>query len=469
MSRKLNQIILFTYNYDAHNLQILTKLPDSSRFYSQINSFHGFSSFIYVATCNRVEFYLETEQEISEQEAFRILQKNLRFKLPEVMPLIKKGPKAIHHMISMMAGLESMAIGETQIAGQFKRDIYRAMEKNLVSNHLKNLVQKVFKVQKLIRSETRIGRNPLSIISLLDKRLKNVYRDFHAEHAILGSTGDMSRKALKYLLNIGIKKLLVIRENIEKPLPEEFDLMIKKVPTEKRPQLFFLTWKNLQNLNGRNIPSFLNNFQADIFIGAAQTSDSLLNQHQVDKLAEINVIKPECSIVDLGIPGNFSIHNIDHGMYEQRKYHSPFSAGITAENHHQGMYITLLDIQSESQKNREMRTVHVSEARPYLIKGCSEIILDEILRENEDVRNRLIEFLRTQAVEKINSEYTFAVTTAKDKRILQDRLNKLNRTLLKENKKIMLDLIHETENFLSASQIVCNFILSSTQNSPVLA
>ena len=74
-----------------------------------------------------------------------------------------RNTEAIRHMICVASGLDSLVVGEPQIFGQIKSAYSVAQKAETVSGQLNMAFQWAFAVAKRVRSETAIGKNPVSV------------------------------------------------------------------------------------------------------------------------------------------------------------------------------------------------------------------------------------------------------------------------------------------------------------------
>lgn len=70
---------------------------------------------------------------------------------------------AIIHLFKVTSGMDSMVLGEPQITGQVKQAWQQAREKSTLGSVLNRLFQNAFATSKLVRSETGIGHNPVTL------------------------------------------------------------------------------------------------------------------------------------------------------------------------------------------------------------------------------------------------------------------------------------------------------------------
>src|SRR6185312_865536 len=117
-----------------------------------------------LSTCNRTELYCTVEGG-AETTPAAWLQRHHQLtgeRLGEFLYL-HTDADAVRHLFRVATGLESMVLGEPQILGQVKDAYALAREAHTLNAPLERLFQNTFQVAKRVRSDTRIGANPVSV------------------------------------------------------------------------------------------------------------------------------------------------------------------------------------------------------------------------------------------------------------------------------------------------------------------
>src|SRR5262249_50859493 len=120
-----------------------------------------------VSTCNRVELYLASSLEAATLEASNVaefLADFHRLSVDQVkLHLYQHDLQgAVRHLFRVVSGLDSLVLGEGQIAGQVKQAIELAQERGSLGPVLHALFQHGLQTAKRVRSETGIGRGHVS-------------------------------------------------------------------------------------------------------------------------------------------------------------------------------------------------------------------------------------------------------------------------------------------------------------------
>ena len=118
---------------------------------------------------------------------------------------------AIHHLFSVASSLDSLVIGETQIAGQLKDAFLLSLNHKFCATHLSRAVHFAFKCAAKVRNETQISKNAVSVSSVAVSKAKELLSLKDREVVVIGA-GQMSELACKHLLANGAKIVLLNRK-----------------------------------------------------------------------------------------------------------------------------------------------------------------------------------------------------------------------------------------------------------------
>lgn len=122
---------------------------------------------VVLSTCNRFEMYVETASFHNGVEFVitRVAQHlNITNQAASLLFKVMYGDSVPQHLFSVSAGLESMIVGEEEIAGQVKRALADAQSRGTATKQLNQLFQKAASVSKVVTTETGLGASGRSII-----------------------------------------------------------------------------------------------------------------------------------------------------------------------------------------------------------------------------------------------------------------------------------------------------------------
>jgi glutamyl-tRNA reductase len=138
------------------------------------DSADALAGLVVLSTCNRLELYalVAVPDGMEDAEAAAPLLSILKdeFELPQetMQPYIqlRSGLQAAEHLFRVAAGLDSIAVGETQILGQVARAFEAAQHLGSAGHFLSSLFRSAIHAAKRAHSETGLGRHPTSLSAL---------------------------------------------------------------------------------------------------------------------------------------------------------------------------------------------------------------------------------------------------------------------------------------------------------------
>jgi glutamyl-tRNA reductase len=123
---------------------------------------------------------------------------------------------AILHLFRVVASLDSLIVGEGQIAGQVKRAYELAHEHAAAGPCLHALFQHANVVAKRVRTETGISRGRVSVSSVAVDYVRQVFDHFDDKTILVIGAGKMGELTLKHLRDLKPHRILVTNRSPEK-------------------------------------------------------------------------------------------------------------------------------------------------------------------------------------------------------------------------------------------------------------
>lgn len=219
-------LVVMGLNHTTADVSLREKVAfDSERLFEQLPLFVSqlaqfkidATSLVILSTCNRTEIYLETDS-FSNEKLLLWLQETRQIE-PEAL----KGhyyqyvdDRMLAHLIAVMSGIDSMVIGETQIAKQIKSAYSMSLQANCLSPHLDQLFQYAFTVAKKIRSQTAIGANPVSVASTAVNFANRVFKDLTTKSALLIGSGETISLIATHLSSKGVGHIFIANRSLER-------------------------------------------------------------------------------------------------------------------------------------------------------------------------------------------------------------------------------------------------------------
>jgi glutamyl-tRNA reductase len=122
-----------------------------------------------VSTCNRVEVYAEVDKFHAALSAISdLLAQYSGIPLAELTEhlYVRYEDRAVQHLLTVAAGLDSMVVGESQILGQVRQAIALAREQGTLSRALDGLGTLALRTAKRAHTETGIDRAGANLVSV---------------------------------------------------------------------------------------------------------------------------------------------------------------------------------------------------------------------------------------------------------------------------------------------------------------
>ena len=191
----------------------------------QINAIESVNEVVILSTCNRSELYLSADEKgLAQVESWLIEYKNINEETATHL-FTKSNEEAINHISRVACGLDSMILGEPQILGQLKEAFRIAQDAGTIKDKLNPLFAHVFSVAKKIRTNTAIGKSPVSVAYAAVTLANQFFAGFKQHTALLIGAGMSIELTAKHLKNKGIGRLFIANRDFEKAqkLAKKFD------------------------------------------------------------------------------------------------------------------------------------------------------------------------------------------------------------------------------------------------------
>jgi glutamyl-tRNA reductase len=180
----------------------------------------GLAEGMVLSTCNRTEIYGrvgEGDGPVASVDLFRHLAEDDLD--PESLGehlYAHQGDAAVTHLFRVTAGLESMVLGEPQIAGQVSTAYEVARRFGTAGPLIHRAVPRALQVGKRVRSQTGIGRGVASVAGAGVSLVKHVFRDLSALPIVTVGAGETVRTALTALRKHAHGPLTVLNRTHER-------------------------------------------------------------------------------------------------------------------------------------------------------------------------------------------------------------------------------------------------------------
>ena len=166
----------------------------------------GITGGVIVSTCNRFEVYFDSNQQ-DRALPFALAKISAISGLPSYVMKCHQGFEVTRHLFSVAAGLESMIVGEVEIAGQVKRALSQAQLLGNTTKNLEMLFQESARISKKVANETGLGRAGRSLVTGGLDLLKKQQFIIGGKRALVIGTGAYARVVIAALNREKVKEI----------------------------------------------------------------------------------------------------------------------------------------------------------------------------------------------------------------------------------------------------------------------
>lgn len=196
-----------SFTHKNSTLEIREKLsyPDDAQKHAcleRLTSDESINEVMLISTCNRMEVFVSCN-DISQATAHIFTKLSQRAGLSiedlEARADVFDDSTAIHHLFSVTSSLDSLVVGETQIAGQLKDAFRFASTHGYCSEKVARAMHHAFKAAARVRNATDISSKPVSIASVAVSKLKSIMNSIEDKKVLVIGVGEMAEIAVKHL------------------------------------------------------------------------------------------------------------------------------------------------------------------------------------------------------------------------------------------------------------------------------
>ncbi len=188
---------------------------------SELKTKTGIDELMYIATCNRIEFVFTHAAEANKNFLERFFrnfnttwnEEDVAFAVQNAQ--VMEGEDAANHIFRVASSLESMVIGEREIITQVRSSYEKCKAAGLTGDFLRLLIKNTITTAKKVFTDTKIADNPVSVVSLAFRKLKNLKVQDNASILVIGA-GETNTNLCKYLFKHGYKHLAIFNRTLSK-------------------------------------------------------------------------------------------------------------------------------------------------------------------------------------------------------------------------------------------------------------
>ena len=164
---------------------------------------------VILSTCNRSEIYfIPADPEKGPSRVRALLEDHGGCEIGAWVYEMR-GSFAAAHLFRVACGLDSIVLGEDQIAGQVREAFEFALGLGACKKIFSRLFRGALETAKEMKNSTGISNLPTSISSIAVKYLATLLGSFKRQKFMLVGNGKMSRLALRYLYDAGANQVFL--------------------------------------------------------------------------------------------------------------------------------------------------------------------------------------------------------------------------------------------------------------------
>ncbi|MFZ5552364.1 MAG: glutamyl-tRNA reductase [Bacteroidota bacterium] len=327
---------------------------------------------MYLSTCNRVEFYFVSDQEIDDDNLIEFFHAfNPGWGETQLLKAVKlseyfEGDEAIRHIFSVASSLDSMVVGEREIITQVRTAYENSTKIGLTGDLIRLILKKTVEAAKEVYTETDIATKPVSVVSLAYRKLRDLTIHENSRILFIGA-GQTNTNMARFLKKNAFKNFVVFNRSIANglALANELKCEVKEL---------------------KDIAKYKNGF--DVIISCTASSEPVITTGVYEAL--LNGEAGTKIVVDLAIPNDF-----DPAVSQKHKV----------------KVINISNLKDEAEKNLREREKEM--------KRCDSLI-DKYMNEFREVyRIRQVELAMSEVPQKMKEIRETAVKTVFAKDIAQ--------------------------------------------------
>ena len=302
------------------------------------------------------------------------------------------------HLFRVSASIDSLVVGEREIITQVRNAFEKCKELKLTGDFIRIVIRKTIETAKQVYTQTQIANNPVSVVSLAYRKLRDLNVKLDARFLIIGSgvtNGNMS----KYLKKDGFQNFSIFNRTLANA---------EKLAKELNGKAYSL--EDLQNYTGG----------FDVILACTAASDPIITRAIYPALLQGETAKK--IIIDLAVP-----NDLDATLLEQYDIN----------------LITVNKLQNAAQKNLKERQKE--------LLACETIIQRSVEEFREIHKMRKVELAMQAVPTEVKKIHADAIQTvfAKDlekldpssKEILEKIMNYVEKKYISVPMKMAKDIL----------------------------
>jgi glutamyl-tRNA reductase len=366
----------------------------------------GLNELMYLSTCNRVEFLIVHAAPIDKTFLVHFFSAfNPSWDIPELNraaenALVWEGEQALDHLFNVAASLDSLVVGEREIITQVRNAYENCKQLGLTGDLIRIIVKRTIETAKQVYTQTDVARNPVSVVSLAYRKLKELNVKLDARFIIVGS-GITNTTMAKYLKKHGFKNFVVFNRTLAHAQKLAVELNAKSYPLTE-------------------LKNYTDGF--DVILTCTGSAESIINKTLYKAL--IGNDNSKKIVIDLAVPNDVDAEVLNS-----------FDINLIAVNN-------LQDIANKNLAEREKE-----------LDKCKQIVASNISGFRQILKTRKIELAMSEVPKKVKEIHDIAINQvfakdietldAQSKEVLNKILSYVEKKYISVPMKMAKDILSE--------------------------
>lgn len=402
----MSQFKVISFNHRNLPLEKLALLHLSedvqSTFLGALKINFGFDELMLLSTCNRVEFFICTEENIDKsliKKLLNFINSNIdetSLDLLSDKAEVYEEQDAVAHVFEVASSLKSLVVGEREIITQVRKSYEFCNTLGLTGDFIRLVIKHTIETAKDVFTNTEIAKNPVSVVSLAYRQLRDLGIKNEARIVMVGS-GETNTTMANYLQKHKYANFTIFNRTLSNA---------EKLASKIGAQFFEL----------KELESYTKGF--DVLITCTGSTEAIINSKNYTQLLAGD--KNKKVIIDLALPADVdkevlasnNIHYIDISSLKEQT-----DKNLQLRHKEINKCLTIINSRLQEFENlcSERRIELAFGEIPKKVKAIKDLALNEVFQKEvnslDDKSKEILDKVLSYVEKKYNA---VAMKTAKD-------------------------------------------------------
>jgi len=173
-----------------------------------------------LSTCNRTELYVhrppDAPPSVGEARDWLIERSRLAAPPPAETFYVYEQMDAVRHLFCVAASLDSMVLGESQVIGQVRTAIDRAVAVGAAGAGLRRLCDRALAAAKAVHTDTDIAAGHLSVASVAVEFARQIFSRFDNKRVVMLGAGKMGALVAEHFARLGCREMTLVGRSADR-------------------------------------------------------------------------------------------------------------------------------------------------------------------------------------------------------------------------------------------------------------